>query len=47
MVNSSSSLAISCATSPKTPGFGKSYKKFLALDRRVVSVYRQMTQNAL
>src|SRR6185295_2051965 len=27
MVNSSSSLAISCATSPKTPGFGKSYKK--------------------
>jgi hypothetical protein len=27
MVNSSSSLAISCATSPKTPGFSKSYKK--------------------
>src|SRR2546423_11633414 len=28
MVNSSSSLAISCATSPKTRGFAKSYKKF-------------------
>lgn len=28
MVNSSSSLAISCATPPKTPGFGKSYKVF-------------------
>jgi hypothetical protein len=27
MVNSSSSLAISCATSPKTREFGKSYKK--------------------
>src|SRR5688572_4978090 len=27
MVNSSSSLAISCATSPKTRGFVKSYKK--------------------
>src|SRR5215213_5504665 len=27
MVNSSSSLAISCVTSPKTRGFGKSYKK--------------------
>src|ERR1051326_3061972 len=33
MVNSSSSLAISCATSPKTPGFSKSYKKFLATKR--------------
>src|SRR5690349_10922843 len=28
MVNSSSSLAISCATSPKTRGFVKSYNKF-------------------
>src|SRR5690349_6303508 len=27
MVNSSSSLAISCATPPKTRGFGKSYKE--------------------
>jgi hypothetical protein len=30
MVNSSSSLAISCATLPKTLEFGKSYKKDLA-----------------
>src|ERR1700752_1263108 len=29
MVNSSSWLAISCATSPKTRGFGKSYRKIL------------------
>src|SRR5687768_6885843 len=29
MVNSSSWLAISCATSPKTLGFGKSYSIFL------------------
>src|SRR5690349_24776286 len=29
MVNSSSWLAISCATSPKTRGFGKSYRKNL------------------
>src|SRR6185295_11679433 len=35
MVNSSSSLAISCATSPKTPGFGKSYKKILILKNLV------------
>jgi hypothetical protein len=32
MVNSSSSLAISCATPPKTPGFGKSYKVFSGAD---------------
>ena len=50
MVNSSSSLAISCATSPKTPGFSKSYKKiqglpglifmcFLCLFAAKISVY--------
>jgi hypothetical protein len=39
MVNSSSSLAISCATSPKTPGFSKSYKKFQPLLSQIQSVY--------
>src|SRR6188474_707702 len=31
MVNSSSSLAISCATSPKTRGFWKSYKEICSI----------------
>src|SRR6185369_2014623 len=31
MVNSSSWLAISCATSPKTRGFGKSYRKIFEI----------------